>query len=51
LSPVGRELLADLRSEAEQHGERFFAPLTASERRQLDELLAKLAASLDDADQ
>ncbi len=45
LSAAGRELLADLRSEAEEHGRRFFAPLTAP-----DELLAKLAANVDAAE-
>lgn len=49
LSAAGRALLADLRSEAKRHGERFFAPLSASERKQLHELLAKLAAGVDDA--
>ena len=49
LSHAGRSLLADLRSQAKQHGERFFAPLSATEREQLHELLAKLAATIDDA--
>jgi DNA-binding MarR family transcriptional regulator len=48
LSPAGRRLLEELRKEAKEHGERFFAPLTRSERKQLHELLAKLAASLDE---
>jgi DNA-binding MarR family transcriptional regulator len=48
LSPAGRKLLTELRKEAKQHGERFFAPLTRSERQQLHELLTKLAASLND---
>ena len=47
LSPAGRELLKELRERAREHGERFFAPLTRSERKQLHELLAKLAASID----
>lgn len=47
LTPAGRKLLAKLREQAKEHGERFFAPLTRSERRQLHELLAKLAAGLD----
>ena len=50
LSAAGRELLAGLRSEAEEHGRRFFAPLTAGERKQLHELLAKLAANVDAAE-
>jgi DNA-binding MarR family transcriptional regulator len=47
LSPAGRKTLKALRSKAKEHGERFFAPLTQRERRQLHELLAKLAASLE----
>jgi DNA-binding MarR family transcriptional regulator len=47
LSPAGRELLAELRVRAREHGERFYAPLTAAERAQLHTLLAKLAAGLD----
>jgi DNA-binding MarR family transcriptional regulator len=50
LSPAGRELLKELRKQAKEHGERFFAPLTRSERKQLHESLAKLAASLDTAE-
>lgn len=49
LTPAGRTLLTKLRKQGQEHGERFFSPLTASERRQLHELLAKLAASLDEA--
>jgi DNA-binding MarR family transcriptional regulator len=48
LSPAGRKLLVDLRKRAMEFGEQFFAPLTPSERKQFHELLAKLAASLDD---
>jgi DNA-binding MarR family transcriptional regulator len=48
LSPRGRKLLTELRAKAKEHGERFFAPLTRSERKQLHELLTKLAASLDE---
>ena len=48
LSAEGRELLTELRKEATEHGERFFAPLTKPERRQLHELLSKLAASIDE---
>jgi DNA-binding MarR family transcriptional regulator len=47
LSPAGRELLAQLRKKAREHGERFYAPLDADERAQLHVLLAKLAAGLD----
>lgn len=47
LSPAGRKLLGELRERAREHGERFFAPLTPAERKQLHELLAKLAASID----
>jgi DNA-binding MarR family transcriptional regulator len=47
LSPAGRKLLAKLRNEVREHGERFFAPLTKAERKQLHELLAKLAGGLD----
>jgi DNA-binding MarR family transcriptional regulator len=47
LSPAGRKLLAKLRKDASEHAERFFAPLTRSERKQLHELLTKLATSLD----
>jgi DNA-binding MarR family transcriptional regulator len=49
LSAAGRELLTDLRRQGEEHGDRFFATLTPSERQQLHALLAKLAASLDEA--
>ena len=48
LSPAGRELLEELRSEAREHGRRFFAPLTADERAQLHALLTKLAANVAD---
>jgi DNA-binding MarR family transcriptional regulator len=48
LSPAGRKLLGELREKAKKHGQRFFAPLSVSERKQLHELLAKLAASLDE---
>jgi DNA-binding MarR family transcriptional regulator len=47
LSPAGRKLLAELREKAREHGERFYAPLTAEERAQLHTLLEKLAAGLD----
>lgn len=47
LSPAGRELLATLRKDAKQHSERFFAPLTTAERKQLHDLLLKLASGID----
>jgi DNA-binding MarR family transcriptional regulator len=50
LSPAGRKLLGKLRTEAQQHGEGFFAPLTQAERKQLHELLSKLAAGIDEED-
>lgn len=50
LTPAGRKALVELRERAREHGERFFAPLTAQERKQLHELLSKLAASIDSAD-
>ena len=50
LSPAGRKLLEELRDRASEHAERFFAPLSRNERKQLHELLAKLAASLDEPD-
>ncbi len=48
LSPAGRKLLVDLRERASAWAEQFFAPLTPKERAQFHELLAKLAASLDE---
>jgi DNA-binding MarR family transcriptional regulator len=50
LTPAGAKLLEELRAKAREHGDRFFAPLTKAERRQLHELLAKLADGLDRAD-
>lgn len=50
LTPEGHKVLGELRQRAHEHGERFFAPLTAQERKQLHELLSKLAASLDAPD-
>ncbi len=50
LSPSGRELLTELRQRAREHAERFFAPLSRGERQQLHELLAKLAAGIDEAE-
>jgi DNA-binding MarR family transcriptional regulator len=47
LSASGRKVLGELRAQAQEFGERFFAPLTKAERKQLHELLAKLASSLD----
>jgi DNA-binding MarR family transcriptional regulator len=51
LSPAGRKLLVDLRKRASAFAEQFFAPLTAKERAQFHELLAKLAVSLDQPDE
>ncbi len=48
LSPAGRELLTELRAQAGEHGDRFFAALTEEEREELHRLLAKLAAALGD---
>ncbi len=50
LTPAGRELLGELEKEAKEHGDRFFAPLTQAERKQLHELLAKLATGIDAVD-
>jgi DNA-binding MarR family transcriptional regulator len=47
LSPAGRKLLKELRGKAREHGDRFFAPLTRSERAQLHRLLTKLASGAD----
>jgi DNA-binding MarR family transcriptional regulator len=47
LSPAGRKLLVSLRKDAKRHGETFFAPLTDAERKQLHDLLLKLAATVD----
>ena len=49
LSADGRKLLRRLRKQAAEHGERFFSPLTDTERKLLHELLAKLATHLDQA--
>jgi DNA-binding MarR family transcriptional regulator len=49
VTTAGRKLLKELRREAKQHGDRFFAPLTAAERKQLHALLAKLAEHVDKA--
>lgn len=48
LSPAGRDLLAELREQAQELAEEIFAPLTKAERTLLHELLAKVAAHLDD---
>jgi DNA-binding MarR family transcriptional regulator len=48
LSAAGRKILRELGKRAAEHGERFFAPLSKTERRVLHELLAKLAANLDE---
>ena len=49
LSPKGRKVLTELRKKAKAHGERFFAPLSKSERAQFHRALAKLEASLEPA--
>jgi DNA-binding MarR family transcriptional regulator len=48
LTADGRRMLHELRQEARAHAERFFAPLSETERRQLHAILEKLAASLDE---
>jgi DNA-binding MarR family transcriptional regulator len=48
LSPAGRKLLKELRGEAKAHADRFLAPLSKSERQEFHDLLAKLAAHLDE---
>ena len=47
LSAEGRKTLKELRRKAQSHGDRFFAPLSERERKELHRLLTKLAASLD----
>jgi MarR family transcriptional regulator, lower aerobic nicotinate degradation pathway regulator len=49
VTTAGHKLLKELRREAKQHGDEFFAPLTATERKQLHALLAKLAEHVDEA--
>ena len=48
LSPAGRKLLRELRAAAQEHGDRFFAPLSENERKQLHRLLTKLAAGIEE---
>ena len=48
LTPAGTDLLARLRTEAHEHAEGFFSPLTTAERKQLHALLAKLAEHVDE---
>ena len=48
LSPAGRKLLRQLREKAQEHGDRFFAPLSDNERKQLHRLLTKLAAGIEE---
>lgn len=48
LSDAGRELLEVLRREAEEHRERFLAPLDAAEQAELHRLLLKLTQSLEE---
>ena len=48
LTAEGRKGLRELREKAREHGERFFAPLSERERRELHRILGKLGASIDD---
>ena len=48
LSAEGRRVLKALRRKAATHGDRFFAPLTERERKELHRLLSKLAAGIED---
>jgi DNA-binding MarR family transcriptional regulator len=48
LSPEGRRLLKVLQRKAKAHGDRFFAPLSERERKELHRLLTKLAAGIED---
>jgi DNA-binding MarR family transcriptional regulator len=48
LSAEGRKVLRELRSKAKAHGDRFFAPLTENERKQLHRLLTKLADGIEE---
>jgi DNA-binding MarR family transcriptional regulator len=48
LSDAGRDVFAQLREQARECSERFLAPLEPSERQQLNTLLMKLAADVDE---
>jgi DNA-binding MarR family transcriptional regulator len=48
LSDDGRKLLGELRAKAQEHGDRFFAPLSDNERKQLHRLLTKLSAGIEE---
>lgn len=48
LSTQGRRCLKKLRMEAQEHGVRFYSPLTEEERALLHALLEKLANGVDD---
>lgn len=50
LTEKGRSALEDLREVAAGHHERIFAPLSATERQTLNELLRRVAAGLDEAE-
>jgi DNA-binding MarR family transcriptional regulator len=48
LTPKGRKALKQLRAEAHKYGEQFFRALTTEEQEQLNALLLKLAATVDE---
>jgi DNA-binding MarR family transcriptional regulator len=48
LTPAGRKALKQLRAEARKYGEEFFRALTPKEQEQLNALLLKLAATVDE---
>jgi DNA-binding MarR family transcriptional regulator len=48
LTPEGRKVLKQLRAEAQAFGEEFFRALTPEEQEQLNALLLKLAATVDE---
>jgi DNA-binding MarR family transcriptional regulator len=47
LTPEGKRVLEEVRTRATEVGDEIFGALTTDERKQLHELLAKVAASLD----
>jgi DNA-binding MarR family transcriptional regulator len=51
LTPKGQKVLTELRGVAAQHMERMLAPLGAEERKQLNQLLRRISAGLDERDQ
>jgi DNA-binding MarR family transcriptional regulator len=48
LTPEGRRLLKQLRNDARKYGEEFFRALSPNEQEQLNALLLKLAATVDE---